>query len=172
MFTLLRQVCLGLILIGLFAGVPLRAQEAHIGFVKIERILRDAVSAKAAEVRLTQEFSKRDKDIVDLGITFQADVDKFQRESPTMPEAERLAQQRKLADQDRALQLMRRNFQEDLTARKSEELKSLIASANKIIKQVAEAQKYDFIFQDAVYVNPKNDVTDRVLKALDAQGVQ
>jgi outer membrane protein len=157
---------------GLFAGVPLRAQEAHIGFVKIERILREAASAKAAEAKLTQEFSKRDKDIVDLGITFKADVDKFQIESPTMPEAERLAQQRKLADQDRALQLMRRNFQEDLNARKSEELKSLIASANKIIKQVAEAQKYDFIFQDAVYVNPKDDVTDRVLKALDAQGVQ
>jgi outer membrane protein len=156
----------------LFAGVPLRAQEAHIGFVKIERILREAASAKAAEAKLTQEFSKRDKDIVDLGITFKADVDKFQIESPTMPEAERLAQQRKLADQDRALQLMRRNFQEDLNARKSEELKSLIASANKIIIQVAEAQKYDFIFQDAVYVNPKDDVTDRVLKALDAQGVQ
>jgi outer membrane protein len=167
---LIRQCWIGAVLLCLFAAVPLRAQEAHFGFVKTERIFREAASAKVAELRLKQEFSKRDKDIVDLGVAFKSDVEKFQLESPTLSEAQRAARQKQLADQDRALQLLRRNFQEDLRARKNDELQSLIASANKIIKQIAETEKFDFIFQDAVYVNPKYDMTDRVLKALDAQG--
>ena len=30
------------------------------------------------------------------------------------------------------------------------------------------AEKYDLILQDAVYVNPKHDITDKVIKALNA----
>lgn len=169
MNTHLRHGCIGTVLLSLFSVAPLQAQEIHIGFVKTERIFKEAASAKAAEARLTQEFSKREKDIVDRGVAFKTDVDKFQIESLTMPEAQRLARQKQLADLDRALQVMRRNFQEDLNARKNDEMQSLLVNANKIIKQLAEAEKYDFIFQDAVYVNPKFDVTDRVLKTLDAQ---
>jgi len=33
---------------------------------------------------------------------------------------------------------------------------------------LAEAEKYDLIVQEAVYVNPKHDITDKVLKSLNA----
>ncbi len=170
MNTLLRRCFTSTALLGALVAIPLQAQEIHIGYVKTERIFKEAASAKAAESRLTQEFSKRDKDMVARGIAFKSDVDKFQMESSTLPETQRLARQKELADEDRALQLLRRNFQEDLKARKNDEMQQLIASANKIIKQMAEAGKYDFIFQDAVYVNPKYDITDKVIKALNAQG--
>ena len=48
----------------------------------------------------------------------------------------------------------------------------MIQRANKVIKDVAVAEKYDFVFQDAVYVNPKHDITDKVLKALNAASVK
>lgn len=85
-----------------------------------------------------------------------------------MPEAQRVARQRQLLDQDRDFQRKRREFQEDLNARKNEELQQVILRANKVIKELAVAEKYDFIFQDAVYVNPKNDITEKVIKALSA----
>jgi len=47
-------------------------------------------------------------------------------------------------------------------------LQQVIVRANKVIKEMAMAEKYDFIFQDAVYVNPKHDVTEKVIKALNA----
>jgi outer membrane protein len=36
------------------------------------------------------------------------------------------------------------------------------------VKQVAEAEKYDVVLQEAVYINPKYDITDKVIKALNA----
>lgn len=165
----LRHCCIGSALLGLLAVAPLHAQEVHIGFVKTDRIFKEAVSAKAAQSKLTQEFSKREKEISDRSAEFKSAVDKFQVDAPTLADPDRLMRQRKLGEQDRDLQQLRRDFQDDLNARKNEELQQLLASANKVIKQLAEAGKYDFVFQDAVYVSPKYDMTDSVLKALNAQ---
>jgi len=37
-----------------------------------------------------------------------------------------------------------------------------------VVKQVADSEKYDLILQEAVYVNPKHDITDKVIRALNA----
>ena len=83
-----------------------------------------------------------------------------------------MTRQRQLVDQDRDFQRKRREFQEDLSARKNEELGQVLERANKVVKQVAEAEKYDVILQEAVYINPKHDITEKVLKALNAQGAK
>ena len=98
--------------------------------------------------------------------------DKFEREAPTLTEAQRVARQKQLVDQDRDFQRKRREFQEDLNARKNEELQLVLERANKVVKQVAEAERYDMILQEAVYVNPKHDITDKVLKVLNAAGAK
>ena len=71
-------------------------------------------------------------------------------------------------DQDRDFQRKRREFQEDLNTRKNEELQQVIERANKVVKTLAETEKYDLILQESVYVNPKHDITDKVIKALNA----
>jgi outer membrane protein len=158
----------GTLLIGGFCLISVNAQEVHIGFVSTDRVLKEANTAKTAQTKLEQEFSKREKDLVDQGATLKSTADKFEREAPTLPETQRQTRQKQLIEQDRDLQRKRREFQEDLNARKNEELQLVISRANKVIKDIAVAEKYDFIFQDAVYVNPKHDITDKVLKALNA----
>lgn len=143
-----------------------QAQDTRIGFVSTDRVLKEAGIAKAAQVKLEQEFSRREKDLVEQANKLKAEGDAFERDALTMPESQRLTRQRQLVDQDRELQRKRREFQEDLNARKNEELQQVILRANKVIKDLAVAEKYDFIFQDAVYVNPRNDITDKVIKAL------
>lgn len=149
-----------------FVFLSAQAQEVKIGFVSTDRVLKEAASAKVAQTKLEQEFSKREKDLTDLGASIKTSADKFEKESPTLQETQRAARQKQLLDQDRDFQRKRREFQEDLNARKNEELQLVIARANKVIKEIAIAEKYDIIFQDAVYVNPKHDVTDKVIKAL------
>ena len=95
-------------------------------------------------------------------------ADKLERDAPTLSEAQRNTRQRQLVDQDREFQRKRREFQEDLNSRKNEELQLVLERANKVVKQVAEAEKYDLVLQDAVYINPKHDITDKVIKALNA----
>lgn len=166
MKNFVRYACATLALTWAMAAV--QAEEARLGFVSTERVLKEASTAKAAQTKLEQEFSKREKELVDLGNNIKASADKFEKEAPTLPETQRQSRQKQILEQDRDFQRKRREFQEDLNARKNEELQLVIQRANKVIKDIAIAEKYDFIFQDAVYVNPKLDVTDKVIKALNA----
>lgn len=165
-----RHLSLTLLLGALAVAMPVQAQEFKAGFVNTDRIFREANTAKAAQTKLEQEFSRREKELLDLGNTLKTATDKFEREAPTMAESQRTGKQRQLVDQDRDFQRKRREFQEDLSARKNEELAQVLERANKVVKQVAEAEKYDVILQEAVYINPKHDITDKVLKVLNAPG--
>ncbi len=160
----LRQ--LALVLASGFCLTAVQADEVKIGFVSTDRVLKEAAAAKAAQTKLEQEFSKREKDLTELGASIKASADKFERDAPTLPEAQRVMRQKQILEQDRDFQRKRREFQEDLNARKNEELQQVILRANKAIKEIAIAEKYDIIFQDAVYVNPSIDMTDKVIKAL------
>ena len=144
------------------------AQEFKIGIVNIDRIFREANSAKAAQAKLEQEFGRREKELGDMGTQLKTLADKFEREAPTLSESQRTVRQKQLVDQDREFQRKRREFQEDLNARKNEELQQVIERANKVVKMVAETEKYDLVLQEAVYANPKHDITDKVIKALNA----
>ncbi len=145
-----------------------QAQEFKMGFVNTERIFREAASAKQAQAKLEQEFAKREKDLVDAGNALKAASEKLEREAPTLSESQRTSRQKQLVEQDRDFQRKRREFQEDLNARKNEEQQVVVERANRAVKQVAESEKYDVIFQEAVYINPKHDITDKVIKALNA----
>ena len=172
MMPISRHCLLSLLLAG-FTITPLaQAQEFRIGFVNTDRIFKEASSAKAAQVKLEQEFSKREKDLQEMGATLKTSADKLEREAPTLSESQRVTRQKQLVDLDRDFQRKRREFQEDLNARKNEELQQVLERANKVVKTVAEAEKYDLVLQEAVYVNPKHDITDKVIKALNAVGAK
>lgn len=170
MKTLQRRNLRPLVVLVAAACVSLSAmaQDFRIGFVNTERVLREANMAKASQTKLEQEFSKREKDLQAVGAQLKAASDKFERDAPTLPEPQRVARQRQLVDQDRDFQRKQREFQEDVTMRKNEELQLVLDKANRVIKQVAEAEKFDLILQEAVYINPKHDITDKVLNGLNS----
>jgi len=150
------------------AALAAQAQELKIGYVNSDRVLRDAVPAKAAQAKLESEFSKREKDLADLANKLKASGEKLDKDAPTLAESERARRQRDLVEQDREFQRKRREFQEDLSQRKNEELATVVERANKVIKQIFESEKYDLILQEAVFAGPKIDITDKVIKALNA----
>lgn len=152
----------------LWSSAALAQQGARIGFVNTDRLLREAAPAKAAQTKLEQEFSRREKEIDDAGQALASASERFERDALTMSESQRATRQRQLVDQDREFQRKRREFQEDLNARKQEELQQILDRANRVVRQIAESEKYDAIFQEAVYINPGLDITDQVMKALES----
>lgn len=168
MKTLSRRLCTAFALAALALASQVQAQEFRVGFVNTDRIFKEAATAKAAQTKLEQEFSKREKELIDMGASIKASADKLERDAPTLSEAQRATRQKQLIEQDRDFQRKRREFQEDLNSRKNEELQLVLERANKVVKQVAESEKYDLVLQDAVYINPKHDITDKVIKALNA----
>ncbi len=165
---ILKTLVAAALLAGMAAGDA--AQELKIGYVNSDRVLRDAVPAKAAQAKLEAEFSKREKDLTDLANRLKAAGERLDKDAPTLSESERVRRQRELVDQDRELQRKRREFQEDLSQRKNEELGAVVERTNRVIKQIFETEKYDLILQEAVFWSPKVDITDKVIKALNAQG--
>jgi outer membrane protein len=157
------------ILVGLFAGVTAlaaHAQEFRVGFVNTDRIFREANTAKQAQAKLEQEFARREKELVDMGNTLKTASEKLERDAPTLSESQRNQRQKQLVDQDRDFQRKRREFQEDLNTRKNEEFQQVLERANRVVRQVAEAERYDLVLQEAVYINPKHDITEKVIKAI------
>ena len=168
MNTIQIKIALASLVAAALFAPHVQAQETKLGFVNTERIFREAATAKQAQAKLEQEFSKREKELVEIGNTLKQASERFEREAPTLSESQRTARQKQLIDQDREFQRKRREFQEDLNARKNEEQQIVVERANRAVKQVAEAEKFDVIFQEAVYIHPKLDITDKVIRALNA----
>ncbi len=150
------------------ASVTVQAQDIKIGYVNSERVLREAIPAKAAQAKLEAEFGKREKDLAEVANRLKATADKLDKDGPTLSDVEKTRRQRDLVEQDREFQRKRREFQEDLNQRKNEELSGVVERANKVIKQIFDAEKYDLILQDAVHWSARVDITKKVIDALNA----
>lgn len=150
------------------AAVGAHAQDSKIGYINTQRITTESGPAKAAQAKLEQEFSKRQKELADQQQSLKAMSDRFERDAPTLTETQRVTRQKEFAEQNRDFQRKQREFQEDLNGRRNEELQQVLDKANKAVKQVAEAEKYDLVIQEVVYSNARHDITEKVLKILNS----
>ena len=157
---------------GLLALSPGHAEPFRIGVVDPDRIFKEASSVKATQQRLQQEFAAREKVLVDQGTALRAMGEALDREAPTLSESARVTRQRQLAERDLEFQRARRTMQEDVDARTNEERQRLMEQTHLVVKQIAEREKFDLVVQQAVYFNPKNDLTSKVIQILNAQAAK
>ena len=154
----------------LLVGAPAATAQAadyKIGFVNTERLFRDAAPAKRAQQKLEREFAARDAEIQKLAKQVRDLQALLEKDGITMADAERRNRERDLANLSRDLTRSQREFREDLNLRRNEEFASVQDRANKVIQQIAEAEKFDLIIQDpVVYASQKIDITEKVIKAL------
>jgi outer membrane protein len=164
----LKRHSASLLVAVVLAGAPaLEAiAQSKIGFVNTERIFRESEAAKRAEKKLEGEFSRRERELNDLVTRLRTESDRFQKDLPVMNETQRSQRQRTLGDLELDVNRKQREFNEDVNRRRNEEFSTVLQAANRALKQIAEKEGLDAVFQDAAYANPKLDLTDKVLKAL------
>src|SRR5678816_2650583 len=162
------------------AAVPAAAQDkpssgattptGKFGFVNTERILRDAAPAQRAQKKIEAEFQKRDQELARLADQLKRMQEELDKNSVTMSETQRRNKEREFGDLNRDFQRKQREFREDINQRRNEELAQVVEQANRVIRQIAEQEKYDIIFQEMpAYVSPRIDITDKVVKALEGK---
>ncbi|MEI7841954.1 MAG: OmpH family outer membrane protein [Gallionellaceae bacterium] len=144
---------------------PSFAADFRVGVVNTERILRESVPAVKAEKKIEKEFAARDLDIKQMMKQIK-DIQAALEKDGGKVDAEHRSKERELANLNVNLQRLQREFREDLNLRKNEELAQVLARADKAIQAIAESDQYDLILQEAVYRNPKIDITDKVLQYL------
>jgi outer membrane protein len=154
-------------MLALLLGVTAaQAGDFKIGVVDTERILRESAPAMVAESKIEKEFSGRDNGIKKLDRKAKELQAELAKDDSKLSDTDRRNKERQLAAMNADLQRMQREFREDLNLRKNEELASVLEQANKAIQQIAESEKFDLILQEAVYRNPRIDITDQVIKFL------
>jgi outer membrane protein len=162
-----NRIALALAAAALLAGAAIvDAQDLKVGFVSTERVFREAAPAVKALKKLEKEFATRDQEVQKLAKQVKDLQTLMEKESVTMSESQRREREAELARLTRDLQRTQREFREDLNLRKNEELATVLQRANQVIQQIAEAEKFDLILQEAVYRSPRIDITDKVIKAL------
>ena len=145
-----------------------QAAEIKIGFVDVERIRRESAPAERASKQLEKEFAPRAQELKRRESEIKAAQSSLERDAMTMSESDRRTREQELARMNIDFQRMQREYREDLNLRRNQELASLFERADRVIKKIANAEKYDLILQEAVFRSPRIDITDKVLKALAA----
>lgn len=143
-----------------------QAADLKVGYVDTQRIFRNAPSAIKAAKEIEAEFSKRDQDLQRMAKQLQSMQENMEKNAVTLSESERRNKEREFADLSREFQRKQREFREDLNLRQNEANAAIIEKANRAIKQIADSEKYDLILQDVVWVSPRLDITDKVIKAI------
>jgi len=143
--------------------------QSSIGFVSLERILREAPAAQRAQKKLEQEFSQRGQELSKIADQLKKMQGNLEKNAVTMAESERQKREREFADINRDFQRRQREFNEDLAQRRKEEFETVLESANRAVRQIAEAEKLDIVFQNeqVVWASTRIDITDKVIKALE-----
>jgi outer membrane protein len=163
----MKRLAITLITPLLLASVSAPAlAEFKIGFVNGQRVVNESPQAKRAKQKLEKEFEKRDQELQQLSKRLQSLQENLEKNGVTMGESERRNKEREFNDLNRDFQRKQREFREDLNLRQNEEMAAIFERANRVIKQIAEAEKYDLIVQEAVYFSPRIDLTEKVVKAL------
>ena len=142
------------------------AAEVKVGFVNSDRVMKEAPPAKKAQQKLEKEFEKRDQELQRIARDLKSMQEDLERNGPTMGDSDRRNKERSFNELNRDFQRKQREFREDLNQRRNEELASVLDKANRSVKEIAEQENYDIIFQEAVYANPRIDITDKVIKTL------
>ncbi|QID18024.1 OmpH family outer membrane protein [Nitrogeniibacter mangrovi] len=146
---------------------PAVMADSRIGFVNSDRVMRESTPAVQAQQRLEKEFSKRDGELQNMAKELQGMKADLEKNGLTLSASDRSKKEREFSDLNRDFQRRQREFREDLNQRRNEELATVLDRANKAVKAIAEREKYDIIFQEAVYASPAIDITDKVIKELD-----
>ena len=152
------------------AQAPAVQSTGKFGFVHTERILRDSAPAIRAQKQIESEFQKRDRELAGIADQLKRMQDDLEKNGMTLTETQRRAKEREFGDLNREFQRKQREFREDLNQRRNQELARVVEQANGVIRQIAEQEKFDIIFQEMpAYVSPRIDITDKVIKALEGK---
>ena len=147
----MKQVMRWVVLSMLLTATQVFAAELKVGFVNTERIFREAGPAQKAQKKLEKEFAARDAELQKMAKQVRDMQAQVEKESVTTSEADKRNKERDLANLNRDFQRQTKEFREDLNMRKNEELGVVQERANKVIKEIAELEKFDLIVQDAVF---------------------
>ena len=160
------------IIIGVISAVTttVQAQEYKIGVVNAVRILEQSPQARKTTALIENEFSPRNKQLIEEQKNLQTMEDRLAKDAAVMSETERRNLERDIINKRRELTRDQDEFREDLTFRRNEELGKIQTEIVNAIQIVARDNNFDLVMSEGViFASAKVDMTDMVIKYLSDQ---
>ena len=149
------------------------AADYKIGYVDIAKILNESPAAKAAQKKLEQEFTPRNKQLESKAKKIQKQKEKLQKEADIMSKDQIESLKRKIMKSERDLKRDATEAQEDFKLRRRDELGKIEGRLKEVILKIAEGGQYDLILtnSDVTYASDTKgiNITDRVLKKFNSK---
>lgn len=164
MRSLMARIAL---VIGLLGGAGLAHAEMKIGVIDLQQLLREAPQARALRESLEADLEQRKRILAREEATFTHKQEGFDREAPSLTPERREQLERELLAAQRELIRKRRQFEEELQARRMEGLREIDRRVTRVIRDLAEREGYDLILSEGVlYASQRMDITTQVIREL------
>ncbi|MBS1143624.1 MAG: OmpH family outer membrane protein [Proteobacteria bacterium] len=165
MFKAIRLALLScLVVLPLFSTAS--ADGPKIGYVNLERVFREAPAAIKASKKMQDEFETRRQEILRVEEDFKARQAALAEKRASLTDSQLRTKETELTELSVALQRRQQLFQEDLKIRQNEETSAFLEKANKAVVEIAKAERWDMILQEAVSVANSIDITDKVIRKM------
>ena len=141
--------------------------EVKIGFVQVDKILKEAPQTRTSNKKLEKEFKARTESLKKIIQGIQKEEKDFSKNSLTLSDIDKEKITRQLQQDKIDAQRTERELREDIDLRRREEINGLQTQVNQTIEKLAKEKKYDLIvYQGVAYASPAIDITDMVIKSL------
>lgn len=137
-----------------------------VGYVSLDRLIAESAPAKKARATLDKEFKSREKNLEKNATSLRDAQQKYEKDFPNLTDEQRAARETEIGKNVEAFEAERTAFETDLSNAQNKLLQDLLKDANSVIRQIAEKDGYDLVVQEAVYIKPEYDMTQRVIDQL------
>ena len=138
-----------------------------IGYVVVEKILKEAPQTAASNKKLEKEFKSRTDGLKKKVESIQKQEKDFKKNNVTMTATQRQKAQKDIQNAKIEIQRIERELREDIDIRRREEIGKLQQKINEAIEDLAAKEKYDLIlYQGVAFASKEIDITNELIKVL------
>lgn len=170
MRTFLRTYIAAAVLL-LFVSGAAYAQSPKIGYIDLQRVIRDSKAGKAARADFEREFQQKKNVIEQKKRQLDSLKQEFVNNAQVMNESARKQKAEQIENLEKEFNRTRSDFRDDLQKRDLELTQKILQDIEGIIKQIGKSGGYTLILEKTeagvVYAVDTVDVTDQVIQAYD-----
>ena len=167
-------IILGILVLmgGLLTG-PVRSAELKVASVDIQRAVNESNAGKEAKKTIMKEVEKFQQQIAGKQKDLQQLKDALDKQAPMLNPEARAAKEKDYQTKIRDFQRWGEDNQNEINQKRMEMERNIAIGLTKVIQKVGADEGFTLILEDneqiVLYTSKAIDITDRVIKAYDAQ---
>ncbi len=165
------SVVIGMILLGWFGSVW--AADLKIAYVDIQKAVNESNAGKDAKKLITKDVEKFQGQIADKQKVLQTMKESLEKQAPMLNPDARATREKEYQNKLREFQRWGEDTQNEINQKRMEMERNISIGLQKVIQKVGADEGYTLILEKnesiVLFVSKALDITDRVIKAYDAQ---